>query len=135
MFEKARLLNLLVCAVFGLVGGMVSHLLFTTKAVSAQQTSDVIQAKRFEVIDGRGITRATFGIDSTHASAPPSLILRDGQALAELDGDSLTLTDDSGKKRVVLGVGAYRHSGGAMFRTYLLDIADNKGVTKHLLKP
>lgn len=133
MFEKGRLLNLLVCAVFGLSGGAVSHLLFTAERASAQQTSDTVKAKRFELIDEQGRVLAVFGQGISQPSGSAELVIGSAHDGAVLSASALRIMDGN-KARVVVGRFGIRDRGGAYSAMYQLLVQDANEKPIHLLK-
>src|SRR5437660_2581310 len=111
---KNRFLGLFLCAVFGLIGGAVSNILFTNKIVAAQQVVPVLQAQRFEIIDAQGRVIGTLG--PRQACLGPCLRLMDYAHQHDRNGYVDYATYDTrdlelshgfpeGKKEVYIGYG------------------------------
>ena len=106
MSGKDRILCLVVCAVFGLIGGGLSNLGFlSVKRAQAQSNSSVSRAQRFVVVDDKGNDIAELGYKNGGAE----LNLNGSSARSKLSGDYLFFYDRSGTTR--LGVGVFRPSG------------------------
>lgn len=126
MRDRLRVTALLIAAMAaGYVGGLMSET--NTRAVAENgvpSTSDVLRAKRFELVDSAGGVRGIFG---TNAGSPFLWLI---DSSSEKDDASVTgnepligLLDASGKARGVLGL-----SGGEM----RLAICDADGKTRSL---
>jgi hypothetical protein len=101
MSGKDRILCLLVCAVFGLIGGALVNLGFlSVEHAKAQSYSSVSKAQRFVVVDDKGNDIAEFGNKNGRAE----LNLNGSTARSTLSGDYLYFYDSSGVPRLSLGV-------------------------------
>jgi hypothetical protein len=102
---KDRFLSLLVCAVFGLIGGSVTSfvLLRGTNAKADQASSST--AQQFKVVDKDGHVRAVLGVDeSGSGSAGLRLYHENGKKSLALDTASLHLYDKNERARISIGL-------------------------------
>jgi|SRR5215204_13247 len=130
MSMRERILCLLVCAVFGLVGGAVSNLgLSGIGKAEAQPNSGVTKAQRFVVVDSRGNTLAELGNDNGTAELK---FYSDSKARSTLNNHAIFFYDSSGMHRLALGV--FRPTLGEKDDSAALTMWDAKGITTHQTK-
>ncbi len=107
MSRKDRVLCLLVCAVFGLIGGAVANLGFlSVRRAEAQPNSGVTKAQHFVVVDGQGKPLAELGNKNGRAEL---IFYSDSKARSTLHHQALFFYDGSGAHR--LGLGVFRPTG------------------------
>jgi len=130
-------------AVTGLIGGGFSNWLLAGRPLGAEQTArstEVVEARWFEVIDGDGKRRARLGVTE---GGEPKLELHDGTGktrvelgLTEEGMSGLRLRDRSGRRRVVLtlteegrpGLGLYDGRDGVRMALAVMEGGDPRVV-------
>lgn len=107
MSRDDRILCLLFCALFGLIGGAVSNLGFLgLQRAEAQPNSAVTTAQHFVVVDAKGNRLAELGNDNGSAALS---FYSESKARSRLTNQSLYFFDGSGGHRI--GLGVFRPTG------------------------
>jgi hypothetical protein len=116
---RLALASVSVAAVFGFLGGLASHTLFSPVGVRAQDALEVVKARAFFLVDKDGNERSGWGLTK---DGEPVLFLRaaQGQRRLVLESSEVSATDDDGKTRMMLMVGP---DGGSML-SFLRETGD-----------
>jgi hypothetical protein len=129
MIKTDRFLSLLVCASFGFVGGIASNLaFFNTRAAAAQQTSIVVRAQSFEVVNKQGERVGELGLNDVGRAE--LRLNKDGWPWnSTLNDHSLSFVYDN-KQR--LGMGVFLSRTGPAGAS--INIDNERGVTTWTVK-